>query len=174
MTNYSPDIDADRLLQLTEEVSRIAGSLAQLSMRAGHAPSSPCGSQDDLPAVSEETISWAIGARHQRSRFLPADLFADPAWDILLDLLRAELAGHKVSVSSLCIASNVPATTGLRYITSLVKQGMIVRRPDPLDGRRVYMELSPDTSRALRQDFRDVVEAPRAAPAAKRRSAGSR
>ena len=52
-----------------------------------------------------------IRARRLRSRFFPDDLFADPAWDMLLDLLQAEIAQLRVPVSSLCIAASVPATT---------------------------------------------------------------
>jgi hypothetical protein len=41
------------------------------------------------------------------------DLFADPGWDILLDLYAARQEGKQVSVSSLCIAAAVPPTTAL-------------------------------------------------------------
>src|SRR3546814_1843272 len=42
---------------------------------------------------------------------------SDPAWDMLLDLyLAAERNTRPVSISSLCIASAVPATTALRWI----------------------------------------------------------
>jgi hypothetical protein len=42
-----------------------------------------------------------------RARFFQEELFADPAWDMLLDLLQAEIAQHRVPVSSLCIAAAV-------------------------------------------------------------------
>jgi len=46
-----------------------------------------------------------------RARYFRDELFADPAWDMLLDLLQAEIAQLRVPVSSLCIAASVPATT---------------------------------------------------------------
>ena len=45
-------------------------------------------------------------------------LFGEPAWDILLDLYIAYHEKSAVSVSSVCIAAAVPATTGLRHLGS--------------------------------------------------------
>ena len=91
-----------------------------------------------------------------RARYFPEELFADPAWDMLLDLLQAEIAQLRVPVSSLCIAAAVPATTALRWLKTMVSNGLFVRRADPHDGRRVFVELSGDASRALRRYFVEV------------------
>jgi hypothetical protein len=74
-----------------------------------------------------------IKLRRMRERYFPPDLFADPAWDILLDLKAARQEGQHVSVSSLCIAAAVPPTTALRWITAMTESGMLVRRQDPAD-----------------------------------------
>ena len=91
-----------------------------------------------------------------RSRYFDEEMFADPAWDMLLDLLQAEIAQLRVPVSSLCIAAAVPATTALRWLKTMTRQGLFVRRADPHDGRRVVVELAPDTSLALRRYCADV------------------
>jgi DNA-binding MarR family transcriptional regulator len=75
---------------------------------------------------------------------------------MLLDLLQAEIFQLRVPVSSLCIAAAVPATTALRWLKTLVDQGIFVRRADPHDGRRVFVELAPATSAALRRYFAEV------------------
>jgi DNA-binding MarR family transcriptional regulator len=69
---------------------------------------------------------------------------------MLLDLLQAEIAHLRVPVSSLCIAAAVPATTALRRLKIMAGQGPFVRRPDPHDGRRVFVELAPQASLTLR------------------------
>jgi DNA-binding MarR family transcriptional regulator len=101
-------------------------------------------------------VRAVIRARRLRTRYFPEHLFADPAWDMLLDLLQAEIAQLRVPVSSLCIAAAVPATTALRWLKTLVQEGNFVRRADPHDGRRVFVELAPDASRALRRYFAEV------------------
>ncbi|CAN5379873.1 hypothetical protein BH10PSE12_BH10PSE12_34660 [soil metagenome] len=88
-----------------------------------------------------------LRARRLRDQFLPGDLFADPAWDMMLDLMAARLAGERVSVSSLCIAAAVPPTTALRWIRILTERGIFLREADSADGRRVFIVLS-DTAAA--------------------------
>jgi DNA-binding MarR family transcriptional regulator len=155
--DVASDRNAERLRQLSDEVSRIASTLARLSAGPG-APQRPVEKSPvaEAPEVSAETIRAVIRARRLRARYFPDELFADPAWDMLLDLLQAEIAQLRVPVSSLCIAASVPATTALRWLKTLVQQGIFVRRADPHDGRRVFVELAPDTSNALRRYFAEV------------------
>jgi DNA-binding MarR family transcriptional regulator len=155
----SSEASAARLRQLSEEVSRIASALARLSTTSNTPPLSPATMappQADLPTVSAEGLRAIIKARRLRASYLPADLFADPAWDMLLDLLQAEIAQHRVPVSSLCIAAAVPATTALRWIKTMTDRGLLVRRDDPHDGRRVFIEMAPMTSAALRRYFQEA------------------
>jgi hypothetical protein len=95
--------------------------------------------------------------RQLRAAFLPASLFAEPAWDMLLDLYAAHYEGKQVSVSSLCIAANVPSTTALRSIEAMTEQGCLVRRRDPNDGRRIFLTLS-DVSRGSLDGYFDDLE----------------
>jgi DNA-binding MarR family transcriptional regulator len=152
------DRSAERLRQLSEEVSRIASTLARLSAGPGAATvvRNPTADNTDIPAPSGETVAAVIRARRLRARFFSEELFADPAWDMLLDLLQAEIRQLRVPVSSLCIAASVPATTALRWLKTLVTQGLFIRRADPHDGRRVFVELAPDASVALRRYFAEV------------------
>jgi len=68
-----------------------------------------------------------LRARAMRARFFNPKLFADPAWDMLLDMCRAHHEGHQVSVTSLCLASGVPSTTALRWVRLLEDEGLIDR-----------------------------------------------
>lgn len=109
---------------------------------------------DALPAASGASpplaqVRAVIRARRLRARFLPADWFADPAWDMLLDLAAAELAGVRQSVSALCVAADVPPTTALRWIKRLCDDGHLVRAGDPLDRRRMFIGMAPATSAAV-------------------------
>jgi DNA-binding MarR family transcriptional regulator len=145
-----------RLRQLSDEVGRIAATLARLSAgpeASQQAVAKPVEKGSDAPVVSIETVRQVIRARRLRTRYFDEELFADPAWDMLLDLLQAELAQHRVPVSSLCIAAAVPPTTALRWIKTMTDAGLFKRRADPHDGRRVFIELSQAASSALRRYF---------------------
>jgi DNA-binding MarR family transcriptional regulator len=161
MTKHSPELDGSRLAKLSDEVARIGAALAQLSLRQEKPVESKASGTP--PDVSREAVVWVIKARRMRERFLPQDLFADPAWDVLLDLFQAELSRFPISVSAVCQGVGAPPTTALRYIKTMTEQGLIIRKPDPFDGRRVFLELSPETSAALRRYFADVIETRQAA-----------
>lgn len=103
--------------------------------------------------ISAEQVRALLRARRLRDQMLANDLFADPAWDILLDLMAAHLEGNKVSVSSLCIAAAVPPTTALRWIQQLTDRGLLERRADPQDGRRIFITLSQVGLSAVRSWF---------------------
>lgn len=162
VSDIAADNSAARLRQLSDEVGRIAATLARLSTGPEQRPGMPRAiapaHADDQPVteISRDLLRSIIRARRLRSRFFPEELFADPAWDMLLDLTQAELAQIRVPVSSLCIAAAVPATTALRWIKSLTDNGMLLRRADPHDGRRVFIEMAPATSQAMRRYFAEV------------------
>jgi DNA-binding MarR family transcriptional regulator len=154
--DISKEPSAARLRQLSDEVSRIAATLARLSVGPGAPPEKPEPPSGEAPSVSLDTVRQVIRARRLRARYFDEELFADPAWDMLLDLLQAEIAQHRVPVSSLCIAAAVPATTALRWIKSMTDAGLFKRRADPHDGRRVFVELSASASDAMRRYFKEV------------------
>jgi hypothetical protein len=97
----------------------------------------------------------AIACQHfisQRSligRHIGFDLCPAPVWDMFLDLYAARSKGEKISITSLCLASHVPATTALRHIGLLVEQNYLIRRRDPDDARRILVELSDDARSML-------------------------
>lgn len=101
------------------------------------------------PFKQPEHIKQIIRARRLRDEIFGAELFADPAWDILLDAFLAHLEQRRVSVSHLCDAASVPATTALRWLSTLEQQGYLTREPDRYDGRRTWIRLSEKGIEAL-------------------------
>lgn len=91
-----------------------------------------------------------IRERNKRQVYFSNISFSEPSWDIMLDLFVAGLTGCRISISSACIASRVPATTALRYITQLSRVGLVNRVADAQDARRAYIELSRKAMNAMR------------------------
>lgn len=110
---------------------------------------------DHVKAASSpgSRVAEILRVRTLRAKFFNAELFADPAWDMLLDLYRAELDQHRVSVTSLCTASGVPTSTALRWLRALEEDGLIARRQDPLDGRRSFVALTTGGIEAMSAYF---------------------
>ena len=151
-----------RLQQLSEEVGRIAAVLAALSEH--EAAAAALAAVEGSPAFQDERLDAGfirsmIRARRLRDHFFTSEIFADPAWDMLLDLMAARVEKQRVAVSSLCIAAAVPPTTALRWIKILCDQGLFVRIADPEDGRRVFIELSAQTASMMEAYLKAVQRA---------------
>ena len=144
------------LCDLQAQATRLAVTIQSLDMPRLH--SSPNEGRYD-----EKLVRSILKARLDRGRFFSPELFADPAWDMLLALYAAELGQQRVPVSSLCVASNVPMTTALRWISQLERENLIERRPDPFDARRFFLSLTRKAAEAMAQYFADT---PRFAAAA--------
>ncbi|QIQ86782.1 MarR family transcriptional regulator [Erythrobacter sp.] len=166
------------LLRLSQQVEAIANKLEGLSGsaplaapheqavrpsqslpdRAARQPSSPALLYDSKkpPLPDPRMVRKIIASRQARGRFFDSALFADPAWDMLLDLTAAHGEGQQVSVTSLCIAAGVPATTALRWLKQMVDTGIFRRIADETDRRRAFIALSDSSLEAMSRYFAEV------------------
>jgi len=103
--------------------------------------------------VTAQQLKVIIRARRKRESMFPAGLFADPAWDMLLELYYAAKTQQRLTVSILCSKSAVPQSSALRWINKLEEFGLLIRVPDHLDNRRVFVELSPNGGGILDRYF---------------------
>lgn len=131
---------AEQISALSADARRIADMLADLARNADNVGEAQ---------LSASLVRRLIRLRRDRDRHFPADLFGDPAWDMLLDLTAARMEGADVAVSSLCVAAAVPTTTALRWVRSLSEAGVFVRRTDPGDARRAFITLSDQANEAM-------------------------
>lgn len=108
------------------------------------------------PLPDPRLVRRIIRQRQLRSRFFSGDIFADPAWDMLLDLTAARAEHIRVSVSSLCIASGVPPTTALRWIGQMSDAGLFERVDDEADRRRAFITLTDKAADAMARYFHEL------------------
>lgn len=171
------EVDRLTLLRLTEQVAQIAQRLERID-------ESPAGIYGDgavfrfesptpgyrtpktqgeglvraqrPPLPDPRLVRRIIHERQLRARFFDGALFADPAWDILLDLTAARAEHIRVSVTSLCIASGVPPTTALRWIGQMTEAGLLQRVEDDTDRRRAFIALSDGAAEAMARYFAEI------------------
>lgn len=101
-----------------------------------------------LARIERNAANLAVKARiiseqrDQRRQFIGSELLGEPAWDMLLDLFMQYAGGAKVSTTSLCIASRVPGSTALRYISLLEQAGLVARSQSDFDRRVTFVGLT--------------------------------
>lgn len=169
MTTQSVDlIDELRVLsaKLTDVVAKLRGDMGRDD--AVHAPTEflLAKVRDDFeryafaparpPLPEPRLVRRIIRQRQLRARFFPADMFADPVWDMLLDLTAAAAENTRVSVTSLCIASGVPPTTALRWITQMTEAGLLIRLEDHTDKRRAFITLTDVSISSMARYFHAI------------------
>lgn len=96
--------------------------------------------------------------RRARSKNLPGEIFGEPAWDILLDLFVARLEGRSISVTSACIAADVPSTTALRWVGILESRGLVSKKKSKVDNRVQELTLTDKSLQAMTQLFSSTPE----------------
>lgn len=153
MTRHSADNEAERLLALSEKVGRVAESLAELALERDSLERTNPNTEVD---VTEGAVDWLIQARRARARYVPAGLFGEPVWDIMLHLLHAEITHQLVSESRACLATGLPERIGRRWLNTMIENGLIaIGAGNDGEGQ---VELKPEVSRSLHRYFREIVE----------------
>jgi hypothetical protein len=106
--------------------------------------------------------AWQRASAVRRQFFDDGDsLFADPAWEILLDLFIQHAEGRLVMVTDACFAAKVPPTTALRWLDRLHRSGLIERHVDAHDARRVQVSLTCDALGRLDAVLDEAIEGDR-------------
>lgn len=146
--------DGDLHVRLLSEPAEVADEMPLLVTRSVSAREPDrMHTASETEAMIVRDIQFILRMRRARAEFFDENLFADPAWDMMLDLMEARLRGTEILTSSLCMAASVPATTALRWIKNLTEKGILVRRADDADKRRVYVALSDAAASAMMDWF---------------------
>lgn len=125
-------------------------------MNAQPAPQPPGEySEAALVQLARNISHW----RRKRDRMFEPLIFADPEWDVLLDLFVQGGFGRTVSMSSLCIAASVPTTTAVRCINAMIDQGVLEKSRDANDARRVLVGMTEETRTRMRAWLTGVARA---------------
>lgn len=94
--------------------------------------------------------------RAARREIFGVAMVEDPAWAMLLELFEAYHAQRACCIKTACLASDVPATTALRYLSMMENLGIVERRPDQCDRRRILLGLTDKGLRKLHRYFDEL------------------
>ena len=160
MISTDPDLDAagagegDRVLAARsspdsiEDIARRLDELLRTMADVSPPAAGPVIVETDKLAAARR----AFRNRRERERLFGQALFADPAWDVLLELFIARKEGREITVFSACQATAVPEETVLRCITHLVEAKLVTRGAGTSDPRNIYLSLT-ERGRGLLLDY---------------------
>jgi DNA-binding MarR family transcriptional regulator len=110
------------------------------------------------PADVEKTVLHIILARRTRAGLFTPELFFDPAWDMLLVLFLARLRRQSVAMSHLAEETAVSASTAVRWLDALDRQGLVIRKSDLRGDRGAFVELSARGTAAMQEWVEQLIE----------------
>jgi DNA-binding MarR family transcriptional regulator len=133
------DVPATAWARAEEIATRLAAIAQEVGALPGTMDTNRAEPSESSPAAFARTL---LRERRMREAEFPREMLGEPVWDMLLDLFAAHEEGKRVSISSACIASGVPATTALRYIAAMEGAGLLAREASSTDKRTTHLELS--------------------------------
>ena len=64
--------------------------------------------------------------RRTRLRILPSELFAEPAWDLLLELFIADAEGRRMTARQVCVRSGIAPSVMSHWLRHLSQSGYVI------------------------------------------------
>jgi DNA-binding MarR family transcriptional regulator len=80
--------------------------------------------------MTEDHVVSILILRRARDDLFGSTLFAEPAWDVLLELFAAQLGGRRMSLRDIAVAIKVPESIAARWIAALADRGLVSSRID--------------------------------------------
>lgn len=121
--------------------------------RAGDIPALGGSEQDQLAAIARSEFH----NRRRRDSLIRYDLFAEPAWDMLLDLYIQHHRGQPVPIDRLCTAAATASTTALRWLALLIEKELVIRSSSVEEDGIVRVALSERGIGEMERYLRDFL-----------------
>ncbi|MEG8023129.1 hypothetical protein [Sphingomonas aerolata] len=144
----------DLIILIAELAEALSGVADEFNVRAAKAARTMPTANDLSDAALVERARLLLDERRIRRRFLPDELFHEPAWDMLLALFVARDERLPMNVKTLVRLSDAPTTTSQRWIEHLYQSKLINRVTDTVDRRRLDISLSQFGDQAMKAYLR--------------------
>lgn len=156
---FGISLRAAELRRMAANLMRIAAEI-EVTMAVNETGARARPAQDSWYDLNRERLASAAldhyRSRRKRASHLPAELFGEPAWDILLDLFIARIRNRNISVTSACIASDVPNTTALRWLNLLEQMNLVRREQHETDSRVTWVKMTDGGFKIFTEYFEDI------------------
>ena len=144
-SNSAPAASLIELSRVLEETARLVRRHAEVQAQ----PVLPERAPGEPLEITAPLVRAILRIRRLRADYLPA-AGGDPAWTMVLELFAAGLEGRRLNQSRLTHAAEVPHTTGLRIVHTLLDAGVLVSCDDPADGRQRMLCLTAEAAAKVR------------------------
>ncbi|AUX69606.1 hypothetical protein CHX26_08960 [Porphyrobacter sp. HT-58-2] len=136
------DIDVRKLADQLDAAQKILDEIRITSGCEAFGPPLPMNAARVERAV--EAAQKALRDRQVRTDFVGnAEMFGEPAWDIMLDLFIRQAQDENVSIKAACMSPGAKSSTVLRWLNVLEMNDLVRCEADPSDSKRYLIRLTP-------------------------------
>lgn len=101
--------------------------------------------------LTEDHVLSILTALRARDAIFGANLFSDPAWDLLLELYAAKLGGRRMTLQDVALAIDIPESTTARWATVLKERQLVMTDIEYDDPHRHWMVLTPEGASRMKR-----------------------
>jgi len=101
--------------------------------------------------ITEDHVLSVLASRRGREAAFGRELFADPAWDILLELFAANLGRRRMSRADLAKSVDIPEASLIRWVHALTARGLVVSIAEPFERETIFHELTDSGATAMKR-----------------------
>lgn len=135
--------------QLTERARRHGEALTEATGDGNEQPRSPAG-----PASPREYFASQLELQRMRERSFGSELFAAPAWDIMLELMLARIDGCDIRVSEVKSLGDTHDTETRRSLEALIDAKLVETHANAANIGDPFLSLSDEAARRMAELYR--------------------
>lgn len=143
------------LWNLQENLTRLAAELAEAARRFDAAADNDTDAEASLDAMTpRQYFSSLLELRRTRERYFGSELFGEPAWDIMLELMLARIDDREILSSQLKSHAGSPAVVTRHYLEALVEAKLVDRFDNASNVDDPSIVLSSEAARRMAELYR--------------------
>ncbi|HTN60429.1 MAG TPA: hypothetical protein VL147_02600 [Devosia sp.] len=141
---------------LTRLADELAGAARLAEHHAGNDNSTSAASSDETTplAAPRDYFEALLIQRRERERCLGNELFSEPAWDMMLELMIARIDGREMRISELGAGHHGPGTVTRQYVDALVEAKLIEQYDCTEGSPDCHLALSSEAARRMAELYR--------------------
>ena len=143
------------LWNLHENLSRLTDDLAEAARLFDKAAPQAGSEQRAIDTMTPRAFfASLLGLRRIRERHFGIELFGEPAWDIMLQLMIARIDQRDLRVGELCASAASSPEATFQYINELVDAKLVDRFENAADTGDFFLSLSSEAARRMAELYR--------------------
>ena len=143
------------LWNLQDHLSRLASDLAEAAQMFDKASSDAGKEPAAIEAMTPRAFFTSLlELRRMRERHFGTELFGEPAWDVMLQLMIARIDDKELRLSELAGNPASPAVVTRHYVEELIEAKLVDRFDNAEDERDFYLTLSSEAARRMAELYR--------------------